>query len=307
MPEPRILDGKPCTTAMAAAQGLDRKTLTRLVERGALVRLFTGVYVDADIPLTVEIRVEAARLALSKDMVLCDRTAAWIWGVDAFVYAELDGEMPLECCTPRARRATERAGCDGGSRDLSPEDWCTIGGVRVTTPLRTALDLACNLWPRDALAAMDALARGHGFTAHDLARVLPRYVRRRGVVQARRLVPLVDPRAESAPESWTREVIDLHGLPMPELQHWVLVDGVPTYRLDLAYVRAKIAVEYDGEEFHTSPADRQRDADRRAWLRAHGWYVIVLTKSSFNPEAVDQWVRELREVLTVRTRSHKRF
>ncbi len=307
MPDPGILEATPFTTAKAAAHGLDRKTLTRLVQRGALLRLFMGVYVDSDVPLTFEIRVEAARLALSGDMVLCDRTAAWIWGVDAFAFAELDGEMPLECCTPRGRRATERAGCDGGSRDLRPEDWCTIGGVRVTTPLRTAADLACNLWARDALAAMDALARGHGFSAQDLARLLPRYVRRRGVVQARRLVPLVDPRAESAPESWTRETIDLHGLPMPELQHWVLVDGVQTFRLDLAYVRAKIAVEYDGEEFHTSPADRQRDADRRAWLRAHGWYVIVLTKNSFKPEAIDRWVRELREVLKERTRSRKRF
>ncbi|MGH3348018.1 MAG: DUF559 domain-containing protein [Nocardioides sp.] len=307
MSNKRILDGLPFTTAMAAVKGYDRKSLTRLVERGALLRLFMSVYVDADVDLTMELRVEAARLALSEDMVLCDRTAAWIWGVDAFAFAELDGEMPLECCTPRGRRATERAGCDGGSRDLLPEDWCTIGGVRVTTPLRTALDLACNLWARDALAAMDALARGHGFTAQDLARLLPRYVRRRGVVQARRLVWLVDARAESAAESWTREVINLHGLPMPELQHWVLVDGVPTYRLDLAYVRAKIAVEYDGEEFHTSPADRQRDADRRAWLRAHGWYVIVLTKDSFKPEAIDRWVRELREVLKERTRSHKRF
>jgi len=126
-------------------------------------------------------------------------------------------------------------------------------------------------------------------------------------VQARHLVSLVDPRAESQPESWMREVIDSHELPMPELQHWVMVDGVPTYRLDLAYVRAKIAVEYDGEEFHSSASDRLRDEERRAWLRAHGWYVIVLTKDSFVAEAVDVWIRELREVLAVRTAPRKRF
>ena len=307
MSDTRFLDGLPFTTAVAAEHGHDRKALTRFVESGALLRLFTGVYVDAHVDLTEEVRLNAVRLALSEDMVLCDRTAAWVWGVDAFGFAELDGEMPLECYTPRHRRATGRDGCDGGSRDLRPEDWCTVRGVRVTTPVRTAVDLACNLWAREALAAMDALARGHGFTAYDLARLLPRYFRRRGVVQARRLVRLVDPRAESAAESWTREVIDLNGLPMPELQHWVLVDGEPRYRLDHAYVRAKIGVEYDGQEFHTSPADRQRDADRRAWLRANGWYVIVLTKDSFRPDAIDRWVRELREVLKERTRSHKRF
>ena len=40
-----------------------------------------------------------------------------------------------------------------------------------------------------------------------------------------------------------------------------------------------IAVEYDGEEHHTSPEDRRHDAERRAWLRSQGWIVIVVTKS----------------------------
>lgn len=101
--------------------------------------------------------------------------------------------------------------------------------MRVTTPLRTALDLGCNLPRRDALAAMDALARAHGFSKHDLTQLLGRYRRRRGVVQARELVALVDSRAESQPESWMREVIAAHGLTMPELQHWVAINGVPTY------------------------------------------------------------------------------
>ena len=102
--------------------------------------------------------------------------------------------------------------------------------------------------------------REHGFTVADLLRELRRYVRRRGVIQLRQLVPLVDGRAESSGESWTRiEIVD-RGLPTPVPQHWVHVDGVPTYRLDLAYPHARVAIEYDGQEFHTSPADRERDA-----------------------------------------------
>lgn len=307
MRRPTLPEDVPFTTATAAALGYDRKSLSRLAKAGVLRRPFTSVYIATAAPDTVAVRMQAARLVLSDDMVLCDRTAAWIWGVDIFSYAELDGPMPLECCTPRFRRATDRVGCDGGSRDLRPEDWCTVEGIRVTTPLRTALDLGCNLTRRDALAAMDALAREHGLTKADLTRLLGRFRRRRGVVQARELVPLVDPRAESRPESWTREVIAAHGLTMPEAQHWIVVEGVPTYRLDLAYVRAKIAIEYDGEEFHSSPEDRERDAIRRAWLRAHGWYVIVLTKDSFTPDGTDAWIQELRVVLAERTRPRKRF
>ncbi len=154
---------------------------------------------------------------------------------------------------------------------------------------------------------MDALAREHGFDREDLAHLLPRYRRRRGVVQARRLVPLVDPRAESQPESWMREVLASHEMELPEPQHWVHVDGVPTYRLDLAWARAKVALEYDGVEFHSSPEAREHDGRRRAWLREHGWYVVVLTRESFTAEAVDAWVRELREELARRTRSRRRF
>jgi len=307
MQRPRLPTTEPFTTATAVALGHDRKALARLVEQKVLRRPFTGVYVHHSLSDSMETRILCLRLVTRDDMVLCDRTAAWVWGVDTYAYAELDGPMPLECYTPRFRRATGRCGVAGGSRDLAWDDWCVVEGVRVTTPLRTALDLGCNLARRDALAAMDALARGHGFTSADLARALSRFRRRRGVVQARELVPLVDPRAESPPESWMREVIDANGLAMPEPQHWVRVEGVPTYRLDLAYARARVAVEYDGEEFHSSEEDRRRDEIRRAWLRSRGWHVIVLTRQSFTAEAIAAWIEELRDVLRVRTMSHKRF
>ncbi len=151
----------------------------------------------------------------------------------------------------RGRTRTRRGETWGGVRDLAPEDWVELYGVKVTTPLRTALDLGCSLTRRDALAAMDALARLHGLTVAELASRLKRYFRRRGVVQLRALVPLVRPQAESQRESWTRLAMHDFGLPEPELQWWVNVDGVPTYRLDLAYPRARIAIEYDGREHHT--------------------------------------------------------
>jgi hypothetical protein len=307
MQRPPLPTSTPFTTADAVARGYSRKALSRLVEQCVLRRLFTGVYVDATATLTPELRVRAVALVLGREVVLCDRTAAWVWGVDAFAYAELDGPMPVECVSLRFRRASEREGCDGGSRDLLPEDWVEVDGVRVTTPLRTALDLGCTLPRRHALAAMDALARGHSFTRQDLRRLVPRYRRRRGVVQARELVQLVDPRAESQPESWMREVLASHEVAMPEPQHWVSVDGVPTYRLDLAWAHARVALEYDGEGFHSSPEDRARDERRRAWLRSQGWHVIVLTRESFSHEAVAVWVAEVRTVLAERTRSRKRF
>lgn len=289
----------PFTTAQAARLGLDRKALCRAVGERRLVRLFTGVYLSAEVEMTLVVRAQAAKLVTSQHSVLCDRTAAWLHGVDVFRYAELDIAPSLDSYVLRGHDPTDRRDLHGGTRDLLPEDWMEVEGVRLTTPLRTAVDLACTLSRRDALAALDAFARAYGLSRQEMRRLLVRYFRRRGVVQARQLVPLVDPRAESQPESWTRLEIADRGLPAPELQWWVSVDGVPTYRLDLAYPHARVAVEYDGEEFHSSPAARERDRVRRQWLRDHGWTVIVLTKDSFRGDAPDLWIRELREALGI--------
>jgi hypothetical protein len=287
----------PFTCREAKQLGLSNKRLRSAVIDGTIVRVLRGVYLLAGVELTTLVRAQAAALVTNSGMVVCDRTAAWIHGAETHDYWELDVVVPLEVCVLRGKAPTERSECAGGTRDLHRDDWMLIGGVRVTTPMRTAMDLGCKLSRRGALAAMDSLMRIHGFTTSELRSVVPRYFRRRGVIQLRQLIPVVDGRSESPAESWTRlEILD-QGLPMPTPQHWVVVNGVPTYRLDLAYPHARVAVEYDGEEFHTSEEDRLADARRRAWLREQGWTVIVLDKRSFAADAAAEWIRELRAAL----------
>jgi hypothetical protein len=167
----------------------------------------------------------------------------------------------------------------------------------VTSPLRTAMDLACSLSERDALACLDGFMRAFGVTLEEFEAALPRYRRRRGVVQLRRLVPLATPLAESAGESWTRMAIVQAGLPTPEPQYWVWHRGRKRYRLDLAYVSAKIAIEYDGREFHHKKKQRAKDARRRRWLEEHGWTVIVVTKDSFTFDAWMSWTSQISAAL----------
>jgi hypothetical protein len=254
---------QPFTSSDAAALGITRKRLRLAVEQGLVRRVFTGAYVRADVPDSTELRAQAAALVMSEHSVLCDRTAAWIHGIDVLRYAEHDVIPPLETYVLRGHDPTDRQDCHGGTRDLLPEDWQVISGARVTTPLRTALDLACKLPRRQAMVALDAFAREHGVSVAQLRRLLARYFRRRGVVQARELVPLTDGRIESPRESWVNLEIHDHGLPAPEPQFWVLVDGVPKYRVDFAYPYARVIVEYDGEEFHSKPEQKLADEKRR--------------------------------------------
>ncbi|MGC4110993.1 MAG: hypothetical protein QM747_11340 [Nocardioides sp.] len=222
----------PFTSASAPCT---RARLRKAIESRELIRPFRGTYLRADVELTEITRAQVAALVLGHTSVLCDRTAAWVLGVDAMKYAELDRPLPLESCVLRGHEPTERPGVLGRTRDLRKEDVMEIGGVRVTTPVRTAADLLCLLPRRQALAAADALMREHAFTVADLRRLLVRYFRRRGVVQARNLAPLVDGRSESSGESWARIAIIDHGLVAPVPQYWVIAEGEAIYRLDLAY------------------------------------------------------------------------
>lgn len=288
----------PFTSRQGTDLGLASSTLSRMVATGELRRVFRGVYQPASLPDTLENRAKAAALVLAPFAVVCDRSAAWLHGVDALQWREHDVIPKLDCVVVRWNRRSRLPAVKGGERDLTRTDVCDIDGVRVTTPLRTALDLGCLLPAREALAVMDAFLRAGLVYREELYAELLRYRGRRGVIQCRRVVLYASGAAESAGESWTRMVILDDGLPEPTVQYWVYDGDRPLYRLDLAYPHARVAIEYDGSDFHDSVEQRRRDDDRRAWLRAHGWSVIVVRKESLADESARRaWLNEIRGAL----------
>jgi hypothetical protein len=296
--QPRLPD-RPFTTEALPALGLTRPQLYRLVEEGLVRRVVTGAFVAAHVPDTTMTRAEAVALVVREHQVVVDRTAAIIHGVDTLAYAELDGVPPLETCALRGHTRTRRPGVEGRERDLLlPVDVMLVGGVRVTSPVRTSLDLGCRLRRREAYAAMCAFARLHRVSADVLQRELARFRGRRGVCQLRSLARLVRADLESAREAWTFLAIADDDLPLPEPQVWIEVDGVPTYRLDFAYRHRKVCVEYDGADAHDrTPEQRAHDRERRDWLRAEGWTVIVVRRGDFTGERLERWLGELRAAL----------
>jgi hypothetical protein len=116
--------------------GISRERLRNEVASRDVVRVLRGVYLRSDVVLDTMTKAAAASKVVSSHSVICDRTAAWLHGIDVICYAELESVPPLETYTFRGHRATNRPECSGGSRDLLAEDWQWIGGLRVTTPLR---------------------------------------------------------------------------------------------------------------------------------------------------------------------------
>ena len=69
----------------------------------------------------------------------------------------------------------------------------------------------------------------------------------------------------------------LAGLPEPEVNVCFYDDlGQLRRRLDMAYRRHRLALEYDGRQHAEDARQWGRDLDRREWLDARGWRLIVL-------------------------------
>ncbi len=268
----------PFTGAQALALGVSRQNLRTMLARGLVRRMLQGVYVAAQARDDMDLRAHALSLVVPDGAVVTDRTAAWLHGVDLLPRSSGRTPPPVNVFHTSDTRM-RRPGVAAGRRGLLPSDITVVQGVRVTTALRTALDLGRLLWRYDALAAIDGFLRIG--VPHDLLILeIGRFRGFRGVRQLRALAPLGDGRAESPGESALRLNWYDACLPRPVLQFWLYDDaGVPIYRLDIALPELWYAAEYDGEENHISDEDREYDESRRSWCETERhWIFEVFTK-----------------------------
>jgi hypothetical protein len=97
-----------------------------------------GAWCPVDVLESAAVRASAVMAGRSPRLVAELRTAAWIWGVPGRL------RRPLELCADLRARARLRPGADALIREvhLDEGDVVPLGGARVTSPLRTVLDLA---------------------------------------------------------------------------------------------------------------------------------------------------------------------
>lgn len=161
---------------------------------------------------------------------------------------------------------------------LSDREIVELEGVRVTSLERTAVDSARELDFRRAVAVMDAALR-RGADRGVLVEILAVSRRRKGVGVARRAAGFADARAESVWESISRVAIAELGLPMPELQFDVFLNGVWVARTDFAWPEFGVVGEFDGAiKYSGGPAEAREavmaEKRRQNLIEEAGWRVV---------------------------------
>jgi hypothetical protein len=139
---------QPFRGSEAVAAGL----VTPGVLRGPRFRrLFTGIYVRADAEITFEVRSRAAYLLLDGRGALGGFSAAELLGASCGPV-----DAPAEIVTPRGLMT--RRGLLVRHDELALDEVTEGGGCTVTSPLRTAYDLARRPPLVEAVVGLDALA-----------------------------------------------------------------------------------------------------------------------------------------------------
>ncbi len=152
-----------------------------------------------------------------------------------------------------------------------------MGNLAVTSPERTALDLARHLPRTAAVAHLDALAASTGIRPAQVLELADRYSGTRGVRRARATLPLVDAGAQSPRESWLRLLLVDAGFPRPATQIPVS-DGYTTAFVDLGWDEPKIGLEYDGDQHRSDRRQFVRDIGRYEMFNRLDWLTIRVVK-----------------------------
>lgn len=205
--------------------------------------------------------------------VICRCTAADVWGC-----AVTSRNCPIHAVMSPGSEGLRREGHRRMRSAISPADITRHYGLTITTPERTFVDIAQDV-PLALVAAFgDHILRQQLTTRGAIDECLARSRGQRGVRRARQAAGLLDPRAESPPESVLRVTLIAAGLPAPIPQVVIRsADGAFIARGDLVYEDERIVIEYDGEH-HLTPEQQATDADRRHRLALEGWLVITITR-----------------------------
>jgi very-short-patch-repair endonuclease len=227
----------------------------------------------------------AAVLSCGPDAVLSHRAAAALWGIRPAGSGRVDVTVP--------RRLRPRDGIRPHLGNVPEDEREVHARIPVTSVPRTLLDLATILQPHELKrAAEQAEALGH--TAElSINAVVQRHAGRHGARALRELGSIQAALPRSELERRFLTFIDETGLPQPQVNRWLEIQG-ELIQADCAWPAHRLIVEIDSRTWHTTKEAFERDRRRDRRCLAAGWRVYRVTESADAAELEP----ELRALLT---------
>jgi hypothetical protein len=255
--------------------GFTDHQIQRLVEGGRLVRPARGAFLIAGCPASWEQSVMASLAAAGDAALASHQTAAYLWNL-----TDLRPDR-IEVVMPRWDRSL-RTCVVHESTDLAPEDADLVGGIPVTSAVRTVVDLGATA-PWLVEKALERGIRLGAFRLSEVAGFVARVGRRgrRGVGTIR---PLIEQRArwdsatESELEDLFRKAWTAPGRPEPATQYRIEdLGGSFVCRADFAFPDVMLRIELDSEAFHMDRPTFRKDRSVQNRTELLGWRTLRYT------------------------------
>lgn len=244
--------------------------LTKYQLRSKYVAVHHDVYLPRESTLTAASRAKSAWLWSGRAAVVAGRSAAALHGAKWVA-----DDAPAQILYGNRRPPQ---GIQTWSDRFADDEVQTVNGVVVTTPGRTALDIACHCPFDSAVAAIDALARATKLELAHVEALAERYRGRRGIRSALEVLDLVDPGAESPQETRVRLLLIRAGFPRPETQLPVYDEfGQLVAQLDMGWRDVMVGVDYEGKHHWKTPQQIRRDIRRHEVVTELGWIDLRVT------------------------------
>ena len=210
----------------------------------------------------------------------------WLSAPTAAALHPFDGfrlSPPYHLVTTRERNVRRVGVVIHTSEQLDPIDRETVGGLPVTAPARTLIDLS-GIAPRDVLtAALDGALRD-GLISEDFLHQRIHALRGKGRHGIPNLLAVIEGvEITRGAHSWLeREVLrllDAAHVPSPKAQEVLGRRGDRLIRVDFRFPGTRLVVEALGYRWHRTGAQMRIDSERMNRLTMDGYVVLQFTYS----------------------------
>jgi hypothetical protein len=244
----------------------------RLIEAGTLIRIAPKTYRISGAPTTHRQQLRAGLLSLGHESWVSFEAAAQLHGLDR---SDPDA---VEFTVPRGNFVNNSPFCVHTTNRIPLIDRVEVDGIRCTSATRTILDLALARRPEQRIeAAIDSAVRLGLSAPHAIARRLDT-LRGRGRWGCRLIENLVlDSGGHSPLERRFLTLCRQAGIDRPLTQAIHHKNNRFVARVDFLFAPQGVVVEVSGQHGHSSPTERQRDAQRRNELQDLGRRVFEYT------------------------------